>query len=265
MRRARLSSVILIALGAALIACSGDLREEPVVDSIFDEPVEQRPVSEPVMLVERADDVRYGLPRDGQPGIGDLVALLPQESVGAGESDLWAAEGDAPRCPDPNRVTVLPELPMTIEGVVTLHPRQYLKVPVCDQDERKYGSYVVEDDTGGIVVLRNSRVAEFSAGDRVKLTVRSMMFTFRDPSTRVVLSADVERLDPPDGSRGMVIYETINRLIGLEDITRTAIDNEHIAMTLVPDLVPAIGAATHDLSVAATLALAPDDETDPTP
>ncbi len=47
-------------------------------------------------------------------------------------------------------------------------------------------------------------------------------------------------------------------------VVRTAIDNEHIAMTLIPDLVPAIGAATHDLSVAATLALAPDEPEDQT-
>lgn len=220
MNRRWIRGVALLA-AVACAACSPDLREESDLQGQFDDPGVQRPVSEPVRYVERRAGRAYGLPRAGQPGLGDLIALLPDEAVAAGESDIWAGPDDQPPCPDRTRVTVVDDLPMTVEAVVTIHPRQYLKVPICDQDERNYGSFVVEDDTGGIVVLRNSRVAEYSAGDRVKLTVRAMMFTFRDPSTRVVVSADVERLDPPDGEPGIVLYERLAEPFSLADISET--------------------------------------------
>ncbi len=205
----------------ALVGCSPELRDRSDLGGQFDAPGVQRPVSEPVRYVERRGARAYGLPRAGEPGIADLIALLPSEAIDAGESDLWAGPDDVPPCPDPDRVTVLDDLPLTVEAVVSIHPRQYLKVPVCDQDERNYGSFVVEDDTGGIVVLRNSRVAQYTAGDRVKLTVRAMMFTFRDPSTRVVVAADVERLDPPDGEPGVVLYERLEVPFSLADISET--------------------------------------------
>ncbi|MEE2789541.1 MAG: hypothetical protein VX589_19540 [Myxococcota bacterium] len=66
--------------------------------------------------------------------------------------------------------------PVVIEGAVTLHPRQYIKAPVCGQGERNYGAYVVEDDTGGIVVLRDSRIAPFNMGDRVRVTLDAVLY-----------------------------------------------------------------------------------------
>lgn len=212
-----MSRSLLIAL-LTLTACADDRRDEPLIDQVFDDPVVQRPVSEPVRYVERLGRT-YGLPRAGEPSIADLIALMPSESIDADEADVWAGPDDAPACPD--RVSVLDDLPITIEAVVTVHPRQYLKVPVCDQDERNYGSFVVEDDTGGIVVLRNSRVAEYSVGDRVRLTVRSTMFTFRNPTTRVVLAADVERLDPPTQDQGVVYYRRTEDGFSLDDVTES--------------------------------------------
>ncbi|MCB9544031.1 MAG: hypothetical protein H6703_16510 [Myxococcales bacterium] len=209
----------LIAMLSA--ACAEDVRDAPFIDESRRDPGEQREVEEPVEYRRRTDLDGYGLPRAGQPGLADLIALMPDDDIAAGASDIWAAPGDAPPCPHPGRVTILDDLPMTIEAVVTLHPRQYLKVPTCDQDERNYGSFVVEDDTGGIVVLRNSRVTPFVVGDRVKLTVRALMFTFRSPSTRVVLAADVERLEPPDGERHPVLFEDLDERFSLADITET--------------------------------------------
>lgn len=216
--RSRSTRCTLALLSGLLVACA-EPRDEALIDEVFDDPVVQRPVSEPVRYLQRGGERGYGLPREGQPGIADLIAVMPSESVEDGDADIWAAAGDEPACPD--RVATRDALPMTVEGVVTLHPRQYLKVPVCDQDERNYGSFVVEDDTGGIVVLRNSRVAEFSAGDRVRMTVRSTMFTFRNPSTRLVLAADVERLDPPTGARGIVYYTPTRDQFSVDDVTVT--------------------------------------------
>lgn len=213
-------------LAGALIAvmaagCADDLRDAPFVDESRRAPGDQREVDEPVDYVRRTDDNAYGLPRAGQPGIADLIALMPDETLEEGDADIWAAPGDAPPCPNPARVDIIDALPMTLEAVVTLHPRQYIKVPTCDQDERNYGSFVVEDDTGGIVVLRNSRVTTFTAGDRVRLTVRALMFTFRNPTTRVVLAADVERLEPPDGRRHPVLFEDLDDRFSLADISET--------------------------------------------
>ncbi len=212
--------VALAALGGLLVACADDIRDEAAIGENQGGVPEQREVDEPVEYRQRTL-LGYDLPRAGEPGIADLIALMPAEAVGAGETDIWAAAGDAPPCPDPERVGILDDLPMTIEAVVTLHPRQYLKVPTCDQDERNYGSFVVEDDTGGIVVLRNSRVAEYTVGDRVRLTVRSMMFTFRSPSTRVVLAADVERVERPGAAREPVLFEDLDAPFSLDDITET--------------------------------------------
>lgn len=217
----RYVAILAAAVSLGLGGCSPDLREESDLAGQFDTPGEQRPVSEPVRYIERLPGRSYGLPRDGQPGLGDLIALLPDSAIQAGEADIWAAPDDIPPCPDPDRVNIVDDLPITVEAVVSIHPRQYLKVPICDQDERNYGSFVVEDDTGGIVVLRNSRVAQFTAGDRVKLTVRAMMFTFRDPSTRVVVSADVERLDPPDGEPGFVLYERLEENFSVADVSES--------------------------------------------
>ena len=217
----RCTRYVAILAAAVSLACSPELREESDLEGQFETPAEQRSVAEPVRYIERLPGRSYGLPRAGEPGIADLIGLLSDEAIGAGDPDIWAGPDDIPPCPSPERINIVDELPITVEAVVTVHPRQYLKVPICDQDERNYGSFVVEDDTGGIVVLRNSRVAQYTVGDRVKLTVRAMMFTFRDPSTRVVVSADIERADPPDGETGFVLYERLEETFSIADISES--------------------------------------------
>lgn len=71
------------------------------------------------------------------------------------------------------------DLPAEIEGIVTLHPRYYLKISGCNRDEEKYyGNYFIEDSTGGIFIIGDSKVAHFDMGDRVKLRVRAVQTSF---------------------------------------------------------------------------------------
>lgn len=196
----RQSLCALLPCAALLAACSGELREERVDPSnIWGDAVEQAEIEEPIVFVERTDLARYGLPRAGNPGIGALIDILPDSGQAFDDPDIWIAPGeqistDQCRGGQPN---VVDALPITVEAVVTLHPRQYLKLPVCGQDERNYGNFTLEDDTGGIVLIRDSRVAPFTFGDRVLVTAKALTLTFgADADTRAILVADVERVPP---------------------------------------------------------------------
>ncbi|MEE2788093.1 MAG: hypothetical protein VX589_12190 [Myxococcota bacterium] len=98
--------------------------------------------------------------------------------------------------------------PIVLEGAVTLHPRQYIKAPVCGQGERNYGAYVIEDDTGGIVILRDSRIAPFNMGDRVRVTLDSVLYP--PPGLRNLmwmgLTAQVEVIQLSQASDRLPIY-----------------------------------------------------------
>lgn len=77
-----------------------------------------------------------------------------------------------------NRVYKLDNLPATIEGIVTIEPQRYEKVSTCGEDHRYYGTYFIQDETGSILVLKDSRISDFSVGDRVKLDVRGVTKQF---------------------------------------------------------------------------------------
>jgi hypothetical protein len=226
-----------------MVGCNGDLRTTAndtrdvngnPVGSRWSESPAHNPVEEPVSYVERAGGLQYGLPSgateavdpiDGiqRPlsSIADLIALLPEGDISFSDPNIFSSDRNEPQC-DNGRVAVDRDLPMIIDAVVTLHPRQYTKVPVCDQDERNYGTYTVEDDTGGIVVLRDSRVAWFQAGDRIRLTVDAAIYTFTGPETRSVLTATVEPLFQSDNIEDRVIYYTRQTdPFSLVDITET--------------------------------------------
>ncbi len=190
-------------LGAAAAAlsitsCTAEVRDEVMdPDEIWDSEVTDGPDGPFVAYEDRGAGFKYNLPRPGMNSIADLIATFPQEARGVSDPDTFTAEDlfnptAAGQCrggaPD-----IIDEFPMVVEGVVTVYPRQYMKVVVCGQDERHYGTFTIEDDTGGIVVLRDSRVAPYTYGDRVRVTVYATMLTFgRDPDTRAVLAADVE-------------------------------------------------------------------------
>lgn len=72
-------------------------------------------------------------------------------------------------------------LPAEIWGIVTVLPRYYFKTVGCESqadagtsDEKYYGSYFIQDASGGVFVLGDSKVAHFDMGDRVKIRVRGV-------------------------------------------------------------------------------------------
>ncbi len=87
------------------------------------------------------------------------------------------------------------QLPFEIEGVVTMYPRYYFKSDGCDRDsdEKYYGSYYIQDRTGGIFVLGDSKVSHFDVGDRVKLRVRGTRDAFDLPMVYAHDVLEIER------------------------------------------------------------------------
>jgi hypothetical protein len=221
--RRALSSAASFAVAIALVVggCADDPRTKRSEDVLWPVAPITRESAEPVLYVERSAGVEYALPRAGQSGIVDLIALMPSSELERGDPNIFVSDIDAFNCRN-DRVAERPGLPMEIEAVVTLHPRQYQKVPVCEQDERHYGTFTIEDDGGGIVVMRDSRVAIFSVGDRVRLTVTATMFTYREPQTRAILAADIERLDPPSADMDRaILYSGQTDAFDGEDVART--------------------------------------------
>ena len=204
-------------LGLAFLSCA-DVRAEKVSQGdIWPVAPQGEPASPPLPFADRASGEAYGLPRQGQASLADLIALFPTTPLGVDDPDIFVAKGvdvATDQCRGGDVVT-REGLPITVEAVVTLFPRQYMKLPICGQDERHYGVYTVEDDTGGLVVLRDSRVAAFGHGDRVRLTVSGITLTYgRDIDTRAVLIADVE----PTGESGPVLFTQVDSGFTTEDV-----------------------------------------------
>src|SRR5690554_2780211 len=115
----------------------------------------------------------------GELPIADLKEVFADAPVWVGFSpgEPYPVSGDC----DPQRdfdVTipgVVDELPVEIEGIVTTHPRYFQKVSVCGVEQRYYGSYTLQDSSGGILVLKASRIAGFEIGDRVRISARAVM------------------------------------------------------------------------------------------
>ncbi|RDV38127.1 hypothetical protein DV096_09945 [Bradymonadaceae bacterium TMQ3] len=148
----------------------------------------------------------------GEVPIEDVKALYPDEVVWFGFSpgEPYPVSGDC----DPERdwdqtvPATLNELPAVIEGVVTTHPRYFQKVTVCGIEQRYYGSYTLEDASGGILVLKDSRLAEFDIGDRVRIKVRGIMKNF--DSLAVLSYSEEEVINTPD-ARIPVHFEEVER------------------------------------------------------
>lgn len=98
-------------------------------------------------------------------------------------STIFAADSLAIRCDSWEESG---DLPVEIEGIVTVHPRYYIKTGGCvapgdreaDADEKYYGSFFIEDASGGWFVLGNSKVAHFDAGARVALRLNATKEAF---------------------------------------------------------------------------------------
>ena len=192
----------LVFLMALIIACA-DVREEPESGDWYHEAFLD--VEEPVAFT----DVPYGftgstpiadLPR---PALGSFTTWFESELINE-NCDGWQTST---------------ELPRQIEGVVTLHPRFYFKTSGCrgssdaDSDEKFYGSYFIEDDSGGLFVLGDSKVAHFDMGQRVRLLVRAVKENF---DMQMVAAHDVlaiERAVEP------IYYQWADGPLGPDDVS----------------------------------------------
>lgn len=106
------------------------------------------------------------------------------------------------------------DLPLEIEGVVTVHPRFYFKTIGCEGDEKYYGSYFVEDASGGAFVLGDSKVAHFDMGDRVRMKIRGARTSYK---LDMVYAHDI--LEVKRGPQAIYYSEPEGRL-GTEHIAR---------------------------------------------
>jgi len=85
-----------------------------------------------------------------------------------------------------------------VTGVVTLMPKFYFKSNGCTTDDEKfYGSYFIEDDTGGVFVLGDTRVARFDMGETVTIRVRASRRSFGQNMVYVHDLLDVDRTTRP--------------------------------------------------------------------
>jgi hypothetical protein len=89
------------------------------------------------------------------------------------------------------------DLSVEIEGIVTIYLKYYFKTSGCqgdrdaDSDEKYYGSYFIEDESGGMFVLGDTKVAHFNMGQRVRLKVRAVKESF---GLQMVIAHDVEEI-----------------------------------------------------------------------
>jgi hypothetical protein len=109
-----------------------------------------------------------------------------------------------------NRVFEMESLPATIEGIVTLYPEQYENVGICGEDQRFYGSYVLQDETGAIKILKDTEIADFDVGDRVRLRVLGVQKSFDAVN---VIAFDNEEVVAEAGEQGApgVPYQTADK------------------------------------------------------
>jgi hypothetical protein len=213
-----LSGVALVAIGAVAVMTSscGEQLGPQDPSQYFGQP-QQAEVEDPIGFSDQNYDFT------GETPIADVHELFDtSEPVWYGLSPLdpfpmGDESGLDVECGDfGNKVDKVDELPATVEGVVTLHPRYFQKVSVCGQDQRYYGSFFIQDETGGILVLKDSRVADFTFGDRVSLRVRGLVTSFGQPS---VLIHDQEQVIEP-GTTEDIYYEEIERAFDTTDISK---------------------------------------------
>jgi hypothetical protein len=211
---------LLVGGAIALSACSSAPDEPGDLDDRYGE-VETTSTSEPVEFTEEPYEFTgpdtiggFEIQQNGQAEpYGDLYSLFPTSDFvwyGASAASAYPVEGICDE--NANEVVTLDELPLEIEGTVTLHPRYFQKTEFCGSEERYYGSYLMQDASGGVLVLRDGRVANFTFGDRVRLKVHALMKFF--DSYAVVASVDEEVVE----RGGAVYYEEIDRDLNEGDI-----------------------------------------------
>ena len=136
-----------------------------------------------------------------------------------GQFETWFSDEDGlpeAECQDWSTTS---QLPVEITGIATAHPRYYFKTTGCrptddrdiDSDEKYYGSFFIQDASGGYFVLGDSKVAHFELGDKVTLKVRAVKEAF---DLFMIASYDTVEID-----RGPypVYYEERTEPLGASD------------------------------------------------
>ncbi len=203
----RVVAAIAILMFLSSCAAESDPFTEPQIDERYGD-VEQVYVKEVVDFT----DQNYSFA--GPDSIEELLNVIPP--------DAFVFYGFAPEDEHPmddvpcegrfDNISPAAELPMVVEGVVTLHPRFFIKPEFCGEDERYYGSYIIQDSTGGILVFKDSRVADFMMGDRVRLRVRGLFKAFDTTAVLAHDPAEIIETEQP------IYYEEIDRELELSDI-----------------------------------------------
>lgn len=210
---ARLMSARVCLITIMGLAACGGPGEVPERE---DAPGQEVPVEEPITFTT----TNYSF--TGPDSIADLIGIIPTDQFvwhGFAPNDPFPVQGDC----EPDRsgeqvVSVATELPMTIEGVVTLHPRYFQKRTLCGEDERFYASYFMQDSTGGILVLKDSRVEDFTFGARVQIRVRGVVFNAFGvgvPPFRAVIVHDQQQIISTNNE---IYYEPTTTSFVAEDI-----------------------------------------------
>lgn len=201
----------------ALVACGGPEEPDTSLDA-YGTPTTTS-TTEPVSYTDTPYDFT------GTTPIQDLYGLIDQSAfVWYGTSPDYTYPANAPCDERGNEIVSVPELPTEIEGIVTLHPRYFQKITFCGSDQRFYGSYFIQDSSGGFLILKDSRIADFVMGDRVKLKVTGLLKYF--DSYAVLTHEDEEVV-----SRGHDVYTEFigDRELSAADIGKTVTVRRELA------------------------------------
>lgn len=142
---------------AFALACAPERSPEDPSDWFT--PGDALEVTEPVAFT----DADYGF----SGGIGDLKSsVYPTPNDGL----VYDPDDNYPT----GACTALTDtqLPAEITGIVTVTPRFYFKTVGCNDDEKYYGSFFIQDDDGALFVLGDTKAAHFGLGDKVTIRVR---------------------------------------------------------------------------------------------
>jgi hypothetical protein len=189
-------------LGAlTLVACQGREGDDP--ESWFDKG-QDYDVLESVTFT----DENYDFPENNASGIASLVS----KTLPIGDYDIAYGEDDQFVGNDCQSV-VDTDLPMDIEGIVTIFPRYYIKVDGCDRGEEKYyGSFFIQDRFGALFALGDTKNARFTTGARVKIRVRGVRSNF---DLNMIASYDLLEVD---NGPYPIYFETTSEPFDLPDI-----------------------------------------------
>lgn len=162
-------------------------------------------------------EVTYGFPELDEDGIAAINELFDYGDFASWVQTEFAMEDIEGAKLDPGLACEWngnASLPREIEGIVTITPDFYFKSSGCDSnsDEKYYGSYFIEDRTGGIMVLGDSKVGHFDVGNKIRMKVRGARYAF---GQTMVYAHDIVSVDYAVHD---LHYTVADQLLGDKDI-----------------------------------------------